>query len=235
MSNNIAGATLTPQELLNATYVGEWLADAKVFFSKRNCVAAKMSEGYLKGNPIRQDYLEKAINWIADFNGLKSGQEYMAIHQHDKDADEIWLYFQQVINWAKTLFPNKYKGITDAQEWGYLYNRYSTNKYNSNTLDAEIKKLMLDDDVTKNSGIIPYLLSERLPYDEKELSLRTFTQAQKLRAYEKQEHKCPICGKEFKFEEMEGDHVVPWSKGGRTVDENLQMLCSKYNKEKRDS
>ena len=42
---NIAGAVLTPQELLNATYTGPWLADAKNYFSKRNCVAAKMADG----------------------------------------------------------------------------------------------------------------------------------------------------------------------------------------------
>lgn len=31
------------------------------------------------------------------------------------------------------------------------------------------------------------------------------------------------------FEEMEGDHIVPWSKGGKTVSENLQMLCRRCN------
>lgn len=40
---NIAGEVLTSQELLNATYTGPWLADAKNYFSKRNCVAAKMA------------------------------------------------------------------------------------------------------------------------------------------------------------------------------------------------
>ena len=115
---NIAGAVLTPQELLNATYTGPWLADAKNYFSKRNCVAAKMAEGYLKGNPIRQELLEKALAWIADRDGLESGQMYMAIHQHDADANDLWLYFQSVINWAKMLFASKRKGITDAQAWG---------------------------------------------------------------------------------------------------------------------
>ena len=49
---NIAGETLTNQELLNATYAGTWLADAKNFFSKRNCVAGQFADGYIKGNPI---------------------------------------------------------------------------------------------------------------------------------------------------------------------------------------
>lgn len=131
---NIAGEILTNQELLNATYTGPWLADAKNYFSKRNCVAGQMADGYIKDNPIRQDYLEKALSWIADRDGLESGQMYMAIHRHDQGANELWLYFQEVIIWAKRLFPNAQKKIVDSQEWGLLYNKYHAKTYNSNTI-----------------------------------------------------------------------------------------------------
>ena len=57
---------------------------------------------------------------------------------------------------------------------------------------------------------------------------------QNRRAYERQEHKCAIWGEVFDLTEMDGDHIVPWSQGGRTVDENLQMLCKKCNNEKSD-
>lgn len=232
---NIAGEVLTNQELLNATYAGPWLADAKNYFSKRNCVAGQMADSFIKGNPIRQDYLEKALTWIADRDGLESGAMYMAIHQHDNDANELWLYFQEVISWAKRLFPNTNKKLTESQPWGFLYNKYKDKSYNSNELESEIKQLLLDDDVTKQSGIIPYLLSDREKKDERLLSLRAFTESQKLKAYEAQNHKCAICGKEFAFEDMEGDHIVPWSKGGHTVQENCQMLCKDCNGMKTDS
>ena len=123
------------------------------------------------------------------------------------------------------------------QDWGLLYNRYYQNSYNSNVLEQEIQNLLEDDDVTKQAGIIQYLLSDRTPHDEKHLSIRTFSDAQKRRVYEKQQHKCPYCQKsgidaEYAFEEMEGDHIIPWSKGGRTVEDNLQMLCKKCNNDK---
>lgn len=229
---NIAGTVLTNQELLNATYTGPWLADAKNYFSKRNCVAKAMSDGYLKGNPIRQDLLEKVLAWIADRDGLENGQEYMALHQKDVDANDLWLYFQSVINWAKMMFPTVRKGITDSQDWGILYNKYKDKKLNSNNLEKEIKELILDDDVTKNAGIIPYLLSDRTAHDEKYLSIRTFTDAQKRRAYEEQKGICASCGKHFEYEEMQGDHKVAWSKGGKTIDSNLQMLCTTCNSDK---
>lgn len=233
---NIAGEVLTAQELLNATYAGTWLSDAKMYFSRRNCVAGQMAEGYIKGNPIRQDYLEKALSWIADRDGLESGQLYMAMHQHDTDANDLWLYFQTVINWARMMF-TKRKGITDCQEWGILYNKYHDKTYNSNTLENEVKNLLMDDDVTKKAGVVPYLLSERTRHDEKHLSIRAFTDAQKHRAYERQNHKCPRCQEqgietEYAYEDMQGDHIIPWHCGGRTIDDNLQMLCRKCNNDK---
>ena len=65
--------------------------------------------GYFTGmvGSVGSDYISslsftniKVLNWIADRDGLESGQRYMAIHQHDKDANELWLYFQEVISWA---------------------------------------------------------------------------------------------------------------------------------------
>lgn len=80
-------------------------------------------------------------------------------------------------------------------------------------------------------------MSDKTKYDEKCLSIRAFSDAQKRRAYERQGHKCPFCVKngietEYAYEEMQGDHIIPWSQGGRTVDENLQMLCQKCNNDK---
>lgn len=236
---NTPPALLTEQELLNATYTGPWLSDAKKFFSKRNAAAVQMSDKYLKGNPIRQELLSKVLTWIADRDGLNDKQEYMAVHQHDADANDLWVYFQTVMNWAKMLFPEPKKGITDAQQWGILYNRYHNNRYNINELRDEIQRLILDDDVTSKSGIIPYLLSNRSATDERFLSLRAFTLSQKMKAYEKQDGKCPMCvaegnNQKYSIDEMHADHIIPWSKQGRTVDENCQMLCAKHNLAKSD-
>jgi len=44
---NIAGEKLTDQELRNAVYTGEWLTDAKRYFSKNNCPAYNIAKDYL--------------------------------------------------------------------------------------------------------------------------------------------------------------------------------------------
>lgn len=234
---NIAGVTLTNQELLNATYTGAWLADAKNYFSKHNCVADAMGDGYIKGNPIRQDYLEKILSWVADRDDLESGQMYMAIHQHDADANDLWVYFQEVIGWAKRMFPNMSKKLTECQDWGILYNKYRNKQYNTNEMRTLFDRLLQDEDVTRQTGIIPYALSDRTKHDEKHLSIRAFSEQIKRRVYERQGHKCPFCvangvDTEYAFEEMQGDHIIPWSQGGKTVDDNLQMLCQRCNNDK---
>lgn len=230
---NIAGEKLTDQELLNAAYTGAWLSDAKGYFSKRNCAAKQISDGYVKGDPIRQELLEKALSWISLRDGYKEGQEYMTKHQEDDDANDLWVYYNQIINWAKLHFPKADK-LTNGQPWGELFYKYGKNTYNTNELAKKIKELLQDDDVTKVNGIIPYVLSNRTKEDEKYLSIRTFSEKQKRAAYEKQEYKCPHCLSEgnentYEFSEMQGDHIIPWSKGGRTVDDNVQMLCKKHN------
>ena len=50
-------------------HAGSWLSDAKRYFSKTGCAAYQIGQDYLDGIPIRQDYLEKAIDWISNARG----------------------------------------------------------------------------------------------------------------------------------------------------------------------
>ena len=92
-------------------------------------------------------------------------------------------------------------------------------------MEQKIQTLMGDEDVTRKSGIYEYLLTG----EEKRLSIRAFDRRDALAAYEKQHHKCPYCGETFEFDQMHADHIVPWSRGGKTTPDNCQMLCEKCN------
>ena len=222
---NIAGEKLTDQELRNAIYTGPWITDAKRYFSKQMGPAYNLAKDYMKGSPIRQEYLETVLDWISD-NEIEN---YMASHQHDQNANEIWLYFNSVITWVKAIFTN-YRREMKGVSWGRLYNIYKDNKYNTATLESETAKLMMDDDVTKKAGIYEYLLSGK--DNEKVLNIRAFTESQKRTAFEKQKGICPICGKKFDITDMEADHITPWSLGGKTNLDNLQMICKSCNRTK---
>lgn len=231
---NIAGEKLTDQELRNSVYTGEWLSDAKRHFSKRNCAAKGMSDKYIVGDPNRQELLEKALKGICEHQGIKEITEYMSAHKMNKDADELWQYFQDVIHWVEKIFPNYYadmKGI----DWCHLYNLYSSKTYNSSVMKEEVKRLHEDEEVQKQKGIYEFLLcKDSDPFAGRLLNLRSFDKREKMAAYSKQKGICLICKQHFEFNEMEGDHIKPWSKGGQTIPGNCQMLCKDCNGKKTD-
>lgn len=217
---NIAGEKLTKQELRNAVYTGPWLSDAKRHFSKNNGPAYGLGSKLLKGSAIRQDYLETAIKWLNE--GDVEG--YMADHQHDNNARELWLYFQSVINWVNATFPNYTKEMKGLA-WGDFYNSYKDVDVDT----EEISQLLADEEVTKKSGVYHYVLSR----DSKYLNLRTFTDKQKMEAFKNQDGVCPKTGKKFEtYNQMDADHIIPWSKGGKTDMDNLMMVCPVYNRKK---
>lgn len=237
---NIAGEKLEDQELLNATYYGPWLTHAKSIFSKTGGAAYGLGEKYLVGEPIRQKYLETALKWIAARDGLDHHKQYMAKHQHDQNANELWSYFRTVIYWVEDTFP-KYRALMKGQPWGPLYDQYGQQQFDTDALETEIAALIQDKEVGNNRGIYQYVLTR----DPKHLSLRQFDDDQRLEMYERQGGrcangtKCKTVGNDdgqqvFDISQMDADHIVPWSKGGKTEADNGQMLCIGCNRSKGD-
>jgi len=131
--------------------------------------------------------------------------------------------------------------------WGEFYNEFSEKSYSPAALEKEVAALMADREVQKKSGIYEYVLSGRTRPEK--LNLRQFEDEEKREAYERQTaiakkrgiSNCPRCAngiggmdatRIWAYEEMEADHIKPWSKGGRTVAENCQMLCADCNRRK---
>lgn len=226
---NIAGEVLTQQELRNAMFVGPWLYDAKRHFSKIGCVASEIGKDLAEQNTNRQELLETALCWIvyANENKYRSIDEYMSAHQKDKNAKELYDYFCNVIDWVKKIFPKKNKFMKNLP-WGEYYADYKQKTLNPFELEKQVEELMKDSEVQNKKGIYKYLLSE----DEKHLNLRTFEENDKATAFAQCGGICAHCKKQFSIEEMEADHITPWSRGGKTTLENLQMLCKNCNRTK---
>ena len=220
---NIAGEKLSEQELRNAVYSGSWVSDAKRYFSKGGCAVYGLGGNYLNGSAIRQEYLETTIDWISKGNI----EVYMAKQQNEPNANDLWLYFQDVISWIKATFP-KYRKEMKGIEWGVLYNEHKYQKLDPKALELRITNLMQDEDITSKKGIYEYLLTGK----EKHLNIRAFTPNQKREAYERQNGLCAVNGKHYEIEEMEADHITPWHTGGKTNSENCQMLCKEENRRK---
>jgi hypothetical protein len=62
---HIAGVPLNSQELLNAIYSGPFVTLAKAEFSNTKNANVQMWSAYVKGSANRQDFLERALDWVS--------------------------------------------------------------------------------------------------------------------------------------------------------------------------
>jgi hypothetical protein len=220
---NIAGVELSQQEMRNAVYAGPWVTDAKRYFSRRNCPAHGLAEDLMSGEYLRQKYLETVVSWVNTGNI----EDYMASNQHKPNANELWLYFNSVVNWVRTVFPT-YRKEMKGLPWGELYNAHKDRPLDSAALEVEVARLMRDEDVERKRGIYEYILDGQ----ERHLNIRAFSDKDKREAYERQAGICVKCGAHFAIEDMEADHITPWHEGGKTNAANCQMLCRLDNRSK---
>ena len=240
---NIAGIPLNEQELRNAIYSGSFVNAAKAVFSNSlNSNIQKWSH-YIKGEVSRQDYLERALEWISASKGL-TVEGYMSQHRHDTNINELETYFNSVIGWVSGLFDmtDKMKGL----EWGRLYEEYHSKPYDKVALNNRAKELLHDEFVRSPKNVYEYLLGgEQHP---QLLDVRLFDDRTKRAAYKRQTDKaraegvsnCPLCAagtnnnrtKIYNLAEMDADHVTAWSIGGETTLDNCEMLCKTHNRAK---
>ena len=136
------------------------------------------------------------------------------------------------MDWVRATFTNTRVKLMKGLPWGIYFNKYGNEKRAPEVLEARIAAMLCDDedvgDITNQRGIYEYLLDG----DERHLSIRQFSDKMARTAYERQKGVCPKCGRKFVIEEMQADHITPWSKGGRTTAENCQMLCADCNRRK---
>lgn len=240
---NTVGVPLNKQELLNAVHSGPFTTLGKAEFSNsQNANIAKWS-AYVSGSAIRQDFWERALEWVSKSQENIGG--YMSAHRNDTNINEVKTYFNTVIDWVSTIFrdvESEMKGI----EWGRLYEQYHTTPFSPEELSKKVQDLYGDGYVKNRKGIWEFVLGDSK--DFKLLDIRIFDEPTKKSTYARQtklaeangESNCPLCtegheankAKVWKFEEMDADHVTPWSKDGATSPENCQMLCKTHNRSK---
>ena len=238
---NIAGVPLTTQELLNAVYSGPFVTLGKEEFSNSQNANVQKWSAYIKGSANRQDFLERALEWVSRDNI----GDYMSAHRHNTNIAELKSYFNSVIDWVSTVFPDVESEMRGL-EWGRLYEQYHKQPFNPTQMSQAVKKLYGDPFVKSRKGIFEFILGGSAT--TKLLDVRVFDEATKRSVYAKQtkkaeaksESNCPLCalghdankGKIWKLAEMDADHVTAWSKSGKTSAENCEMLCITHNRAK---
>lgn len=238
---NIAGVPLNNQELLNAVYSGPFVTKAKEEFSNSQNANIQKWSAYIKGSANRQDFLERALDWVSKGNI----GDYMSRHRYDKNITELKIYFNSVIDWISSVFidvESEMRGL----EWGRLYEEYHKKFYDPEKVSVKVHKLYADPYIKNRRGVFEFILGGSV--DTKLLDVRVFDEAIKRSVYAKQtktaktkgKSNCPDCAmghdanksKIWSFNEMEADHISAWSKGGKTTAKNCEMLCIRHNRAK---
>jgi len=238
---NIAGVALNNQELLNAVYSGPFVTLLKQKFSNSQNSNIQKWSAYVRGNVDRQEFLEKALEWVSKNNI----GDYMSKHRNDNNNNEVKTYFTSVIDWVSSVFKDVESEMCGL-EWGRLYEEYHNKSYNPTKVSEQVKDLYADPYVKNRKGVFEYILGNL--DNKKLLNIRVFDEATKKTVYTKQTSdakekgisNCPLCAlgnnsnknRIYKINEMDADHVTAWSKGGETDIKNCEMLCKTHNRAK---
>lgn len=249
---NQPNSILVPQELRNATYIGEWLEHNKKYFSSPSANIKKQvvdktekycALHYTSSRKIeRSELLELAFDWVSyyvypDYR-KKSADErickYMAEHQHDTPNDDVINHYKKVIDWVNETFLNfdndsikKYVQSVQGVEWGRLYAEYSQNHYDGKYISKRVKTLLeIQSCFNKPSGLYEWVIRGEHQEDSNLMGPRNFKKEDIQRQYEAQGGEDPFTGERLPLEEMEAHHIIPWCEGG-TIDRSNLVLCSK--------
>lgn len=242
---NIAGVPLNKQELLNAIYSGPFITAAKKEYSNSNNSNLQKWLSYVKGDPKRQGVLAVALEWAASSQGV-AVESYLAQRRNDDNIAHLKTYFISVIDWVAGVFASPPDKLMQGLEWGRLYEQYHSTSYDTAMIDKRLGELLSDPFVHNRKGAYEFLLGGET--EPSLLAVRLFDDKTKALAYKQQTDKakavgvsnCPLCAigsnanktRVYKQNEMDADHVTPWSKGGSTDLKNCEMLCVTHNRAK---
>ena len=246
---NISGVELTDQELRNAIYSGSFVTLAKAQLSNSKDARHNKWSAYVKGDPARQEVLERALEWLSSSKNMTI-DGYMSLHRQDDNVDELMDYFTTVIDWVSSRFPGTARKEMRGLPWGSFYEKFGSQSYNSLATQKRVDELFSDDSIRNKRNIFEFILGGE--QDKQLLSLRFFDKATSQQAYnaqttdakQKNVSNCPDCvlanqnatkNKIYKISEMEADHATAWSKGGATTLANCVMLCKRHNRVKGNS
>ncbi len=178
---NIAGIPLTHQEILNAVYSGPFVTAAKEVFSNSQNSNVQKWGAYVAGDLKRQEYLERAIQWLAG-DDTKLVEAYMSAHRYGNDISELKDHFDTVINWVSEVFSDV-KPEMRGLAWGEWYKKYHDVHYDPNDVSQKMHDLYGDPYVESRKGIYEYILGGCK--ETKLLGVRLFDEPTKKSVYAK--------------------------------------------------
>lgn len=234
---NTLGVPLSEYEVLNGLYAGEYLRGLSKF------VEQDVSAKKILGDNKRGKSKIKLLDFICSLRHNKDKKEYVKQHKDDPFVNDQTLV-SKYIKFVASVFED-YASLPILLRLAVKYNKdISIWKNYKDEINIRLKRFRksqeykLIDNKEKEIEDIIQAVVNGISVDPK----RLFTQDQKAELIKRalldpERHKddkirCEGCPNFFFEEELTVDHVIPWSKGGRTELSNAQLLCRACNSKK---
>lgn len=228
---NTLGVPLSAYEVLNGLYNGEYLRGLTSYVSSDKDILKVLGSNSRGKNQMR------VLKYICFLREEKDIHDYVEKNQNVSFANDQ-RFLMKYIKFIKDIF-DEYGQIDVYFGLAVKYLKdYTIWKEQKNSINLRIKRYLKSDDVkftdkSKEIEDIIQAVVSGISVDDK----RLFTIDDK-RMYLSQQptlegkYQCASCKKWFYSEELQMDHIEAWSKGGRTVLSNAQLLCGPCNRKK---
>jgi hypothetical protein len=160
---------------------------------------------------------------------IKAGLQL--VHQREVSSEELWKNLEEV--WVAI---GRQPVIRDIES---VHSKYSKHQYIAKFENWNNALVSFVDYI--NSGEATYIRAEIITEDIqlvekpfKHLTKRFPSERVKVQVLMRDGNKCRLCGIILTGDNIHFDHITPWSKGGETLLENLQILCKRHNLAKGD-
>jgi flagellar basal body-associated protein FliL len=230
---NTLGVPLSSYEVLNGLFHGEYLRGLTTYVGKDRDALRVLGANSRGKNQYKILQLFMSLKDLS--KNTQTIYDYVEKNQKNSFADDQ-REISKYIKFVSGIF-DKY-GQLDI--YFNLAKKYLKDeviwKQNKDEINSRIKRYLKSDDAKltdkpKEIEDIIQAIVNNISVDEK----RLFSSDDKKEHLKKQvlneegKYQCVICKKYFYEQELTMDHKDPWSKGGRTVLSNAQLLCGPCN------
>lgn len=234
---NTLGVPLSEYEVLNGLFNGEYLRGLTAFANGDKDVK-KILKANSRGN--NQLTLLKLL-MILDGKQRKDIYNYVECQQNNSfETDQQRL--RPYIRFISSIF-DKYSHLETLFRLAIKYRKdISIWKEHKAEINSRLQRFLKSSDaklvpnIAKEIEDIIQVVVKGISVDSKRLfTLDDKREILKQRPYKNGKYQCHDCKQWFFEEELQVDHIIAWSKGGRTELSNAELLCRTCNAKKGNS